>query len=145
MLIGENSICKLYYFEQKSFLFIQVSEQPEFTLEAVKNSYRQSYELTGARKVYTFTDARNFNFSYLPKEVFTYMSDNPFVEYQHNNAILIDSLAQRILGNFYLNVFNPKVNTRLFTDKKAAVDWIFKNSQVSYQNDQAFNHFIDNA
>jgi hypothetical protein len=142
MTTGENSLCKLFYFKNKNFLFIELKEPCDLTLEKVKNSYEQSHKLTEAKKVFTFTDARNFNYSYLPKEVFAYMSDSPYNDYQHNNAILINSLAQRILGNFYLNVFQPKVKTRLFTDKMAAFEWTFKNSGLTYQEDEALCKFI---
>ena len=40
------------------------------------------------------------------------------------NAIVIRSLPQRILGNFYLRVNKPSKPARLFTSQKEAEEWL---------------------
>jgi hypothetical protein len=39
-------------------------------------------------------------------------------------ALLTESLGQRLMGNFYLNVNKPNVNTRLFNSKELALVWL---------------------
>ena len=39
-------------------------------------------------------------------------------------AYLIKSLAQKILGNFYLKIDKPSVPTRLFNDYDEALNWL---------------------
>ncbi|MDG1477554.1 MAG: hypothetical protein P8Q14_10445 [Vicingaceae bacterium] len=40
------------------------------------------------------------------------------------SAFVINSLSQKILGNFYLKVNKPNVPTKLFSDKGKAIIWI---------------------
>lgn len=39
-------------------------------------------------------------------------------------AMVIHSLAQKIIGNFYLSVNKPVIPTHLFNDKKKALEWL---------------------
>lgn len=41
-------------------------------------------------------------------------------------AMIIHSLAQKIIGNFYLKVNKPVIPTQLFTDRIKALDWLRK-------------------
>lgn len=43
------------------------------------------------------------------------------------DAIVIKSLAHKILGNFYLNFHKPVKPTRLFMKKGEAIHWLLKN------------------
>jgi hypothetical protein len=40
------------------------------------------------------------------------------------DAFVIDSLAQRILGNFYLKFNKPQFPTRFFNSKEEALIWL---------------------
>ncbi|HQQ93687.1 MAG TPA: hypothetical protein PLQ93_03965 [Bacteroidia bacterium] len=39
-------------------------------------------------------------------------------------ALLIKSLGQRMIGNFYLQVNRPYIHTKLFTDRNEALKWL---------------------
>jgi hypothetical protein len=39
-------------------------------------------------------------------------------------ALLISGLSQRIIGNFYIRVNKPHINTKLFTDREEAIKWL---------------------
>lgn len=41
-------------------------------------------------------------------------------------AIMVQSLPQRIICNFYLRFNKPHLPTRLFTDKESALEWLRK-------------------
>lgn len=48
-------------------------------------------------------------------------------EFRGNNvakALLIRSLGQRIIANFYLKIHKPYIKTKLFSDRKKATDWL---------------------
>jgi len=48
-------------------------------------------------------------------------------EYAENiiaQAIFIHSIPQRIVGNFYIKVNKPFVETKLFTDRDKAIEWL---------------------
>ena len=45
-------------------------------------------------------------------------------------AIIVQSLPQRIVSNFYLRFNKPAIPTRLFNDKESAMQWLRKHSQT---------------
>jgi hypothetical protein len=47
-----------------------------------------------------------------------------FVQDTIASAVLTQSMSQRLVGNFYLQVHRPHMSTRLFTDRDAAIDWL---------------------
>lgn len=46
------------------------------------------------------------------------------VRYTIADAFVINSLAQKILANFYINFHKPLVNTKFFDTTQKAVDWL---------------------
>lgn len=41
-------------------------------------------------------------------------------------AFLSDSLAQRIMANFFMTVIRPKVPTKAFSSEQSAIEWLKK-------------------
>ena len=39
-------------------------------------------------------------------------------------ALMVNNIVNKIAGNFYLTMFKPNTNTRLFTDRKLAISWL---------------------
>ena len=58
------------------------------------------------------------------KEGREYMATDEAVLFTTVEAYVIQSLAQRILGNFYLKFNKPKVPTKMFTDREKAEKWL---------------------
>lgn len=46
-------------------------------------------------------------------------------------ALLISGLSQRIIGNFYIRVNKPYINTKLFTDREEAIKWLREQYRLS--------------
>ena len=46
-------------------------------------------------------------------------------------AIVVRTLAQRLLGNFYYRLQKPNYNIRLFTSEKKALEWLDNFSRTS--------------
>ena len=53
-----------------------------------------------------------------------FMASEAFQKYILADAIVIHSLAQRILINFYLKTNRPRKPTRVFTNQAEAEDWL---------------------
>ena len=62
-------------------------------------------------------------FVIIEKDVMEYMKDIAN-EYGKADAFVISALPQKIMGNFYLKVFKPKVPTKLFSSEEKAVKWL---------------------
>ncbi len=54
-----------------------------------------------------------------------YIANERGARYSIAEAIVIQSFAQKIIGNFYLKVEKPQKPTRLFTDTASAVEWLY--------------------
>ena len=65
-------------------------------------------------------------FNHIPKETMQYLSKNPYNKYQIAAAILIEGLGLKLIGNFYLKVYKPEVNTKLFLVEETAKKWLKK-------------------
>ncbi len=47
-----------------------------------------------------------------------------FITNARAKAIVVDSIAKKIIGNFYLKVNKPYLQTKLFSDKAEALSWL---------------------
>lgn len=63
------------------------------------------------------------------KEAMEVNASKEFQNLTKANALLINGLPQRILGNFYLNFKKPAIHTRIFTDREKAMQWLRKEIQ----------------
>lgn len=73
---------------------------------------KQYILITSGPRVVPTVEARN------------YISDPESAKYTHARAFLISSLAQRLIGNFVINVQRPKVPMKLFTNESEAIAWL---------------------
>ncbi len=58
------------------------------------------------------------------KEARELSASKAFIDKAVAKAVLIESIAQKIIGNFYLKVSKPYLQTRLFSDREKAIDWL---------------------
>jgi hypothetical protein len=54
-----------------------------------------------------------------------FAASQEFVKDTIANAIFVEHTGHKIVGNFYIKVNKPKINTKLFTDKQKAIDWLY--------------------
>ncbi|HAA00756.1 MAG TPA: hypothetical protein DEP18_01545 [Flavobacteriales bacterium] len=55
-------------------------------------------------------------------------------EYRMNTvakAFLVENLAHRIIGNFYMTFNKPAIPTRLFTDREKALEWLRQELKIN--------------
>lgn len=58
------------------------------------------------------------------KETRELLSSKEFMDLTIAKALVFDGLGQKLIGNFYLHVNKPHIKTRLFNDKKKALEWL---------------------
>ena len=93
-------------------------------------SLEQAKELTdayikitnGKRTPHLFTANK---FVIIEKDVMEFMRDVAN-NYGKADAFVIDSLPQKIVGNFYLKFVKPQVPTKLFRTEEKAIEWLKK-------------------
>jgi hypothetical protein len=111
-------------FDGQQTLEIIMLENIELTILNVKQTFEKTKSLTSGKKVKVLLDLRGLQFSYIPSEVMDYMAKSAFNKYQEAVAILIEGLGQKLLGNFYMKIVKPDVQTKVFTCNNEALKWL---------------------
>lgn len=60
----------------------------------------------------------------ITKEAREYGGTNEATKHSKAEAYVLESLSQRIIGNFYLKFNNPQVPTRFFNNSRGAEIWL---------------------
>lgn len=65
-------------------------------------------------------------FATITKEARELSASDKYLESTLAKAILVDSLGQKLVVNFYLSINKPKIKTRMFSDsqKEEAIEWL---------------------
>lgn len=79
-------------------------------------------EIGGGKKNLLFIKASDF--LGISKEASQYTALPEASEYTFANAVLIESLAKKLLFNFYLRFSKPVVPTKGFTNRTEAFEWL---------------------
>lgn len=103
---------------------ITLNEDATFDLPTLIKHFEEVYAVIGVPYPKSIIDFSKISFANIPKESMEYMSNNKYTNNNSSLAIIIAGLAQKIIGNFYLNIIKPKRNTKIFTSKKDAFVWL---------------------
>ena len=93
------------------------------TKENVLEQILASHQLKGELRVNIITNITQLKLSNISKEVMEYMKNNEYTKYQKKVAIIIEGTAQKIIGNVYLSVIKPHIETKFFTSETDAKNW----------------------
>lgn len=65
-------------------------------------------------------------FTSISKEARELSASDEFADTTIAKAILVGSLAQKLVVNFYLSINKPKIKTKMFSinDREKAIDWL---------------------
>ncbi len=113
-------------FDGDDYLEIIINESAVLDLANVINHFETTRAFTNYKKVVCMLDLTAIKFNHIPKEVMNYLANSKYNQYQLGVAIIIEGLGQKILGNFYLKIHQPKVETKLFTNYNEAKVWLTK-------------------
>lgn len=107
-----------------NILEISSSEESQgrFTLEEVENNLAMIKKAADNRNVATLVHVSS---TYVPKAVLKKYSDLDYVIF---TGLIVNSYASKLIGNLFLSIIlrlnSRQVPTKLFTDKKTAIEWL---------------------
>jgi len=107
---------------EEGILHVRLVEDSEISLEDSKAMFMASMEITEGKKFVTLIDARAK--VVVSKESREWGSKPEAQKNMIAQAIVVDSLANRIVGNFIIKFHKPIAKTRLFSDEKSALAWL---------------------
>jgi len=101
-----------------------VKDKAVLDVDGVRAVKKANMELAQG-KPYAFLAAIG-EFSQVTKQAKTLLSSKELSVNTVAKALLIQSLSDRIMANFYLTINKPIVNTKVFTDRNIAIEWLKK-------------------
>lgn len=121
MKIIHTKVATFSYNSNERLLRMKIMEGAEIELENAVENYEAAQLLVEGHKHLLLVDA-TVNV-YISKEAKTYAAKN-----KPNSpiamAVIVTSTANRLIGNFYINVNKPSVPTKLFPTEDKAIEWL---------------------
>lgn len=103
-------------------LLIVVKDDSMVCVEDMKQLLKASVQLAQFRNYYSIVDVRvNAGAA---QGVTEYYAKNEYNKYRHADAFIVNTLAMRLLVNFYMTFNKPCVPTKTFADPESAAKWI---------------------
>ncbi len=122
----ETAIARVTVYES-NILAVRIRGGMKYELSDVKEHYRKTWEVVGAdQKVAALIDATEVRYPDISGEVLRYMANNEYVRLQLANALLVNNISLRRIANIYLELFHPRVPTRIFNTEDSAMEWLRK-------------------
>jgi hypothetical protein len=116
-----TEIAELFYVEEDIFC-TRLKEGAEIDIFRAKENFVASQQITQGKRYAAFSDARGF--MSITKEAMAFGSAKECNDPIIAHAILVNSLPNRLMGNFIIKFHRPPAPTRLFTDEQEALTWL---------------------
>ena len=114
--------CAIFSIIEEGVLRIDMLEGAEIDLIESKILHKISLEITDYKKFVALIDARAT--VVVSKEAREWGSSPEAQENMLAQAILVNSLANRLIGNFIIQFHKPIAKTKLFSDELTALTWL---------------------
>jgi len=101
---------------------IHLKSNQEIELPDALEIFAAMGELSEGKKFPVFIDAGDF--VSIDEEVRSFSANKVANIYTLADAIAVDSLAQKLLANFYIKNDQPAVPSKVFTNKHEALQWL---------------------
>lgn len=123
--MNDFEFARLEYDPQTNILFFRVKQDIHVDVHVITEMLRYAEEMMGAKRHLCLVDfGTSVNSSDEGRKRY---ANSPYIEkYRIADAFLVHSLSLRLVANFFIKITKPKVKTLMFTDEKAAIEWLIK-------------------
>jgi hypothetical protein len=115
---NDSIIYRLY---ENNIFHVIVKEGEKVTMEMVNEGYA-FLENYGSGRFYNIYEFKSF--ADVDPDVREWSSSEIDIKYTVVDAIVINSIGQKILADFYLKINKPKQPTKIFTSIDKAIEWV---------------------
>jgi hypothetical protein len=126
-----TNVTKLYYFPSYDYLHLILKDNVVYSLKNVQEDFLAINNLKKDKKIYVLLDMANTSYEHIPKDVMEYMANSPYSKNHIKIALVTEGIGQKLVGNFYLNIFKPKTNSKIFNTVSDAFKWFGFTEQTS--------------
>ena len=109
--------------EHKNLVHVRVFDNVILETEDVLNIHHAKMQLFNGTKQHDLLLVAG-EFSSITKEAMQLAASAEMCVAKRAQAIVITSLAQRIVANFFIRVYKPDTITRIFNSEKEARQWL---------------------
>ncbi|MBL0329748.1 MAG: hypothetical protein IPP64_10105 [Bacteroidetes bacterium] len=121
--------CASFTMIEDGIIHITLFENTEIDLVESKNMQQMSWSLTQGKPFVAMIDARvNIEVS---KEAREWGSTPEAQKNMLAQAVLVNSIANKLVGNFIIKFHKPIAKTRLFSDAPAALEWLREQKRIA--------------
>jgi hypothetical protein len=117
----QTKVAYFSYDSRSRILRMKIMEDASIEVEDAIQNYEAASALTNGEKHLLLVDAQAN--VYISKETRIYSAqtkpNSPLAM-----ALIVNSTANRLIGNFYINFNKPKVPTKLFPTEEKALKWL---------------------
>lgn len=123
-----TSRCATFSLIEEGILRIKLLENSEIDIVESKAMQQVSLEMTKGKKFVALVDARTQ--VVVSKESREWGSSEEGQKNMLAQAIIVDSLANKLIGNFIIQFHKPIAKTRLFADEREAIAWLREQKKI---------------
>lgn len=106
---------------QNKYYIIEVFDKQEFTISDLKELVVLQSEM-GEKKLPVLILCSQYTTGDV--DMLKYLSKNQNNPFSLADAFVINTMAQKIIGNFYLKLISPERPTKMFSNKEDALIWL---------------------
>lgn len=117
----KTRIAKLWLAED-GVLHYRYDAGTEATLDDAKEEVAAAVQLSKGIRRPTLVDLRYMKSA--SRDARKYYASDDAARAEKVAALLIGSPVSRVIGNFYMAIAKPKIQTRLFTSEGEAIEWL---------------------
>ena len=103
-------------------LHIDIQKEETFTVADYNDLMDGAFKLGGGKKLLNLITIGKYTLPYHVTRVLSTSQEGGI--YKMADAFVINSLPQKIIGNFYMKYHKPFTSTHFFNDEKMAIDWL---------------------
>jgi hypothetical protein len=126
VLVKDLGFAKILYIEEIDLLEVEYQENCLVDRKEALQVIEHSRQFRNGSNKYTMITATKDFFNMTPEARATFAEEMKTGFKVQKMAILVNSLAYRILANFFIRFDKPPVPTKLFSSRKEAIVWLLK-------------------
>ena len=105
-------------------LLIRFKDGSDLCLDDAKAVGDAAMDLFGGKNFFTIIDARNMGGSVAREASNYFAQDERLTEHRRAQAIVVNTLAMKIVARFYIKIDKPLREVQIFNEIEEAIDWL---------------------
>lgn len=112
------------YIDEDGFMIVRILDKSDIDEKNVEEGIKAGEKLSNGKAYYTIIDVRDINLGHVTMKAFSSNAKSDLVKNKLAEAVVLNSIGIRLLANFYIKTFKPKVPTKIFTNLEDAKKWL---------------------